>query len=144
MTLFGAFDIFQHMTSSIIMVPLIWENLPLFEPRREKICLQGFQPGPTQNGLYRHGWWLEAWNFRVWKKREYTIQIAKTKALISFAVTAKLICVFVFAYAKNRFPHVEAYLESSTKKKMTNIQKLHVFLCICTGKMSPIMRKQAF
>ena len=27
-----------------------------------------------------------------------TIDIAKTKALISFAVTAKLICVFVFAY----------------------------------------------
>ena len=26
--------------------------------------------------------------------------MAKTKALISFAVTAKLICVFVFAYAK--------------------------------------------
>ena len=32
-----------------------------------------------------------------------TICIAKTKALISFAVTAKLICVFVFAYAKIRF-----------------------------------------
>ena len=28
-----------------------------------------------------------------------TIRVAKTKALISFAVTAKLICVFVFAYA---------------------------------------------
>ena len=28
---------------------------------------------------------------------------AKTKALISFAVTAKLICVFVFAYAKTGF-----------------------------------------
>ena len=27
-----------------------------------------------------------------------TICLAKTKALISFAVTAKLICVFVFAY----------------------------------------------
>ena len=26
------------------------------------------------------------------------IRVAKTKALISFAVTAKLICVFVFAY----------------------------------------------
>ena len=26
--------------------------------------------------------------------------VAKTRALISFAVTAKLICVFVFAYAK--------------------------------------------
>ena len=33
------------------------------------------------------------------KKRKYTIRVAKTKALISFAVTAKLICVFVFAYA---------------------------------------------
>ena len=34
----------------------------------------------------------------------------KTKALNSFAVTAKLICVFVFAYAKSRFSHVEAQL----------------------------------
>ena len=32
----------------------------------------------------------------------------KTKALISFAVTAKLICVFVFAYAKSRFSHDKA------------------------------------
>ena len=32
-----------------------------------------------------------------------TIRVAKTKALIKFAVTAKLICVFVFAYAKFRF-----------------------------------------
>ena len=32
-----------------------------------------------------------------------TIHVAKTKALISFAVTAKLICVFVFAYAKSLF-----------------------------------------
>ena len=38
-----------------------------------------------------------------------TIHIAKTKALISFAV-AKLICVFVFAYAKSRFSHKEARL----------------------------------
>ena len=29
-----------------------------------------------------------------------TIRVAKTMVLISFAVTAKLICVFVFAYAK--------------------------------------------
>ena len=29
----------------------------------------------------------------------------KTKALISFAVTAKLICVFVFAYAKCWFSY---------------------------------------
>ena len=36
--------------------------------------------------------------------------MAKTKALISFAVTEKLICVFVFAYAKNPFSHDEAQL----------------------------------
>ena len=35
--------------------------------------------------------------------------VAKTKALINFAVTAKLICVLVFAYAKCRFSHNEAY-----------------------------------
>ena len=39
--------------------------------------------------------------------RDCTIRVAKTKALISFAVTAKLICVFVFAYTKSRFSHKE-------------------------------------
>ena len=39
-----------------------------------------------------------------------TIRVAKAKALISFAVTAKLICVFVFAYAKSLFSHNEAHL----------------------------------
>ena len=36
----------------------------------------------------------------------------KTKALISFAVTAKLICVFVFAYAKIRFSHDAAHIRT--------------------------------
>ena len=36
--------------------------------------------------------------------------VAKTKALISFAVTAKLICVFVFAYAKCWFSHDAAHM----------------------------------
>ena len=39
-----------------------------------------------------------------------TIYVAKTKALISFAVTAKLICVFVFAYAKSRISHDAAHI----------------------------------
>ena len=38
------------------------------------------------------------------------IRVAKTKALISFAVTAKLICVFDFAYTKIRFPHDAAHI----------------------------------
>ena len=39
-----------------------------------------------------------------------TIRIAKTKALISCAVTAHLICVFVCAYAKIRFSHDKAHI----------------------------------
>ena len=35
--------------------------------------------------------------------------IVKTKALISFSVTAKLICTFVFAHAKCLFSHEPAY-----------------------------------
>ena len=37
---------------------------------------------------------------------------AKTKALISFAVTAKLICACVFAYADCWFSHVAAQITS--------------------------------
>ena len=39
------------------------------------------------------------------KKRDCTLYADKKKALISFAVTAKLICVFVFAYAKCLFSY---------------------------------------
>ena len=38
------------------------------------------------------------------------VYIAKTKALISFVVTAKLICFFVSAYAKSRFSHDTAQI----------------------------------
>ena len=38
------------------------------------------------------------------------MRVAKTKALISFAVTAKLICAFVFAYANCWFSHEAAHL----------------------------------
>ena len=75
----------------------------LYEPRCEKTSLRGFRPGPTQSRLYYHTRWLQAGNFVFRKKRYCTIHVAKTKALISFAFTAKLICVFVFAYAKSRF-----------------------------------------
>ena len=42
--------------------------------------------------------------------------VAKTKALISFAVTAKLVCVFVFAYAKIRFSHDAAHMTLMTAR----------------------------
>ena len=82
------------------------------EPRSEKTGLRGFRPGPTQTGLYSHRRWLETCYVVFRKLRDCTIRVAKTKALISFAVSAKLICVFVFAYAKNRFSHDEAQIGS--------------------------------
>ena len=42
------------------------------------------------------------------------ILVVNTKALISFAVTAKLIYAFVFAYAKLRFSHGAAHVRLST------------------------------
>ena len=42
--------------------------------------------------------------------RKSTIPVAKTKALISFTVTAKLTCVFVFAYADCWFSHEAVHL----------------------------------
>ena len=39
-----------------------------------------------------------------------TFRVAKTKALISFVVTAKLICGFVFAYANCWFSHAQAHI----------------------------------
>ena len=54
------------------------------------------------------------------KKRGCTIHIVKTKALISFAVTAKLISDFVFAFAKSRFSHEGAHV---------------IFVGTCTGKI---------
>ena len=44
--------------------------------------------------LYNHRW-LEARNLGFRKKRKCTVHVAKTKMLISFSVTAKLMCAFV-------------------------------------------------
>ena len=56
--------------------------------------------GPTVIELYKHKRWLQAGNFRFRKKSNCTIRVAKIKLLISFAVTVKLICAFVLAFAK--------------------------------------------
>ena len=47
-------------------------------------------------------------SFEFMKKIKCTICVAKTKALISFAVTTKLICVLVAAYADCWFSHMVA------------------------------------
>ena len=54
---------------------------------------------PTQISLYSLKSRLENRNFGFRKKRNCTIRVAKTKTLISCAISAQLICVFVFAHA---------------------------------------------
>ena len=54
--------------------------------------------------------------------------VAKTKALISFAVTAKLICVFVFAYAKGWFSHDAAHLVTTMQTKEPHQNKTYLLL----------------
>ena len=80
------------------------------EPVREKTNNLDFRPGPTQTGLYSHRRWLEAGNFGFRKQMNCTIRVAITKALISFAVTAKLICAFVFAIRGCWFSHAAAQI----------------------------------
>ena len=46
----------------------------------------------------------------VFSQRNSAIRVAKAKALISSAVTAQLICVFVFAYANRWFSHANAHI----------------------------------
>ena len=78
------------------------------EPQREKTGLRGFRSGLTKTGQYSFRKRQEGFK----KKRNCTIRVAKTKVLISFAVTAKLVCAFAFAYAKIRFSHDAAQIES--------------------------------
>ena len=66
---------------------------------RMRIKESNQQSRPTQTEQYKHKSRIEDWNFGFKKYENCTIHVAKTQALISFAVLAKLICVFVFAYA---------------------------------------------
>ena len=61
------------------------------------------------------------------KKRDCTIRVAKTEALISLAVTAKLICILVFSYAKIRFSHDAAHFKSQRGLPIEkNVQKMQM------------------
>ena len=51
------------------------------------------------------------------ESRGIVLSVQKTKALISLAVavTSKLICIFVFAYAKSWFSHDVAHIQHKIK-----------------------------
>ena len=51
----------------------------------------------------------QARSLKFWE-RKCTIRVVETKVLISFAVSVKLICVFVFAYADCWFSYASAHI----------------------------------
>ena len=63
----------------------------------------GFTTSLTQTNLYSLGKRLEACTFGCKKEKDGTIHVAKTKGLISFAVTTQLIRDFVVATQIVRF-----------------------------------------
>ena len=90
-------------------------------------------------------------------KRSGTIRAAKTKALMSCADTAQLICAFVFAWTKVLFSHDTVHIELSDLRFTISIvgyfcklKKFHVtyiqqifcvnkFLNICENKVLAIL-----
>ena len=56
-------------------------------------------------------------------KSDRTIHEAKTKVLISCAVTAQLICVFVFAYVISRFPLTRNTAHIFQKTKVMDLEQ---------------------
>ena len=113
---------------------------------REKTNNLGFRPGPTQTGLYIHRRWLEAGNFGFRKERICTIRVAKTKALISFAVTAKLICAFCFRLCRLLvFPCGGSNLSSNIIPARLYIlfiyQVFNLYVCDSNKYIGRLMRK---
>ena len=84
----------------------------LNEPLREKTNNLGSDQVRHKLGCTvteDHGYSLEILDL---ESRGIVLCVAKTKALISFAVTAKLICAFVFAYAGCWFSHAAAQISN--------------------------------
>ena len=83
-------------------------------------------------------------NFGFKKKRKCTIRVAKTKTLISFAVAAKLICVFVFAYTDCWFSHEADHILLYQPKKH-NAQRVHMcYLLVRLGASGSVASLNVF
>ena len=91
-----------------------------------KICLWGSRPYATQIGLLSYSRWLESRNFGFRKKNNHTFRVAKTKALISFAVTLKAIYTFVFAYSKFCFFFMSWLKWSANSLLMARLQACQI------------------
>lgn len=94
------------------------------EPHQEKTCFQGFNPDLTQTRLHSHKRWLKPWKLEFMKKRDCTSFVAKTKVLLSWALTAQVNCILVFTNAESRFSHDEAPMQTVLQTMKTLIRHL--------------------
>ena len=69
-----------------------------------------------------------------------TIHVVKTKTIISFEVSAKLICVFVFAYADCWFSHEAAHFFQSFGQSVS--QSISFTFCSVSFRHRNISSKQ--
>ena len=70
----------------------------------------GFWPGLTQTGLQQLQKMARSSKFHIYREEELNYPCSENKGVISFAVTAKLICVFAFAYADCWFSCAAAHI----------------------------------
>ena len=82
-----------------------------YKPLHKKTNNLGIRLVPTQSQKQDRS--FKPYNFGFTKKRGCTIHAVKTKALISCAVTAQLICAFVFAYADCWFSDAAVHVIST-------------------------------
>ena len=81
-----------------------------YGPRHKKICLQGFQPGPTQTWLYSHRRWLQAWIFGL-RSRGIVLYMWENKGtdqLHGYRAADLHLCFSI--HAKSRFSHDTALI----------------------------------
>ena len=78
----------------------------LFKPCHENsACLLSFPIRSDTNWAVQPQKMARGLKFLIYEVEGLIIYSTKSKALISCANPAQLICVFVFAYAKSRFSH---------------------------------------
>ena len=115
-TLWDSSSCSQHYNMSrVIRKPTFW--FPNWSYTNQAVQLQKMARG------------LKKFGFR--KKRDCTIRVAKTKVLISFPVTAKLICVFVLhmqnvGYRMTRL--IYTLILNSGKNDNFRMKKSEIFL----------------
>ena len=79
--------------------------LDIIEPGHDKTWHRVFRPGPTQIGLYSYRRWLSrGLKFRIYEVEALYYLCSENKGTdqLRSAVTAQLICVFVFAKTGSR------------------------------------------